>query len=530
MMFVESTASQGEDESFEDAARDLFRHIGDNVRLRSNYIVQRFFENARGGSGYATTADLRTWVMRIARSCYAGDVSAGEPVRAERQLAIVEALCANESPTATAAKLGLSRSQFYRDRQAVTRRIARRLQTFEPEGRKGTAQVEEPLRFFMRRAVAMVDQGFGHRAVAELERLVKDSAPKAVRGILLMHLSGALISLGDTARAIDLQRASKRLLAEDRASAREASILRDLALLTDGRLERALGRYGNSSKRLGAHLKLRINERFSDLESEELLLQLALEASLASYESHRRIEARQYLGTAVALARKLKTVPIEVQVKLELVAGYLSTDGDNGAYWRYRNAEELALAGGSAEGAVAATIALAGHFGHLEQDLRTHEYSMRAIEIARRIEGKDTFATAVLYAGRNLLKTRFWSVLDPLLFDIESFCQSGTPRWARLKEAQGLLLARKCKLIEAEDALKAAESCALALGDNEDQAVMLCHLADVSQLLGRSSNAVSYARCALAVAEGLDSRRLANVRRRARSVADGTQRGMAPRR
>lgn len=491
--------------SFEGDVRDLFRHIHHSGRLRRNPLVMQFFERARDrNADHVALAAIRARIMELARSCYAKDAAVGQKTRAQRRLAIVEALCANESPAATANKLGLSRSQFYRDRQAVARRVSAGLQTQEHSETARTEGLHEPLRLFIRRAVVMVDQGFGHAAVKELERLLSAATSKAARARLLMHLSAAWLSLGDYTRAADCQRTSKQLVIGVQLSNEEASVQSDLAFLLESQLAWATGRQSESRARLDDFVVCRWDKRFDSRESEELLLEVIVEACLSSCESRRMIEARSHLERAVALQRRLGNIGTDVHVDLELAAGYTS-GSEHEAYWRYRSALELALRGGFAQGAAVSSVSLAGHFARRKDDGRAYEYFKRAIEIARGVEGKDTLAMIAVYGGRHLLGTKFWSVLDPMLFDVEPSLEQGTPRWMRLKENQGVVLARTGRAPEAMVALTAAEALGPKVSDRLGYTRVLCHLATLSQRLGRLAEAVDYAQSALSLADEEES-------------------------
>ena len=108
------------------AVRELFRNLRSSTRLRRNPIVRSFFERAASSNDdHVILTTIRSQIMQIAHFCHAQDTTAGYARQARRQLAIVEATCAHEPANMTATKLGLSRSQFYRDRQVILRRVSR---------------------------------------------------------------------------------------------------------------------------------------------------------------------------------------------------------------------------------------------------------------------------------------------------------------------------------------------------------------------------------------------------------------------
>jgi tetratricopeptide (TPR) repeat protein len=481
---------------FEAATRDLFRHIHDSAHLKRNPLVSQFFDNASDRhSEHVAVTSIRTRILEIARTTFETDTAEGRSDLARRQFAIAEALCAKERPTAIADRLGLSRSQFYRDRQIVARRIAAELQLQDASRGALTEGPYEPLRLFIQRAVAMIGQGFAHKAIEEFYGLLKVTATnKSAQGQLLMRLCDAWIALGDTSRASEYLLASRQLIANTRLPEQEEARLRDLDQLMQGRLARAAGTYDEARQTLGAVVARGINEPLMDPQSEEVLLEIAVEACVAAYESRRQEEARRYLQQAADLGARVATIPMNLRVQLEIAAGYTSDPASQlDAYWRYRKALELALAGGSAEGAVLASHLLAFHFARRRDSQRAYEYCLRAIEIARAIEGKDTFATAVVYAGHILVGTRFWRALGPQLFDVEMFCRPGTPRWVRLKDAQGVVLAKAGRPIDAMAALAAAENCAWTPEDRVDRVRRLRHLSSMSARLGRQQDAARYA-------------------------------------
>jgi tetratricopeptide (TPR) repeat protein len=163
--------------SFEVAARHLFRYVHDPLRLRDNPLTARFFEPASSAIGSRAAdrvaldrihAVIRTTATRIRDD----DVAAGRREHAERQYAIVVDGCLGGKPNATiASALGISTTQFYRERAEICTRIARSLR--DSLGREPTTSVTpfDDFQYAIARAATLAEIGNAARAIDEFDRL-----------------------------------------------------------------------------------------------------------------------------------------------------------------------------------------------------------------------------------------------------------------------------------------------------------------------------------------------------------------------
>ena len=118
---------------FEVAARHLFRHINDAKSLRYNPLVRSLHAGAeKGGGDRAVLSALHGRILTEASTLCKDYSAAGSKERAHRQYAIVVALCAGETAAYTAAQLGLSRRQYYRERRGICMRVSRALVAVAP--------------------------------------------------------------------------------------------------------------------------------------------------------------------------------------------------------------------------------------------------------------------------------------------------------------------------------------------------------------------------------------------------------------
>jgi hypothetical protein len=163
-------------ESFNVAARHMFRHLNDAPALRRNPLVSWAFRGVSvRDSSAAVLSAILSQIVNIGRACYAEDIKANRATRAHRQQAVLKSVCAHGSPEQTARELGISVKQFYRDRRAICVRVAQRLQNI------GNRPLSSPGcdigTLAIRRVASLIDKGFFGRAMTECDRIVADASP-----------------------------------------------------------------------------------------------------------------------------------------------------------------------------------------------------------------------------------------------------------------------------------------------------------------------------------------------------------------
>ncbi len=127
----------GSSASLNRAADDLFRHLHEPEHLRRNPLVGKFFESPGSDPGRklhtaAALGQIHDMVRHLAEQCREADLMAGREERALRQHTIVVRQCLGRcSIGEIAAALAISTRQCYRERAAITRRVARLISEYE---------------------------------------------------------------------------------------------------------------------------------------------------------------------------------------------------------------------------------------------------------------------------------------------------------------------------------------------------------------------------------------------------------------
>jgi hypothetical protein len=289
-----------ESSSADSAVRHLFRHLGDAPALRQNPLTGSFFERAKTSrSTHAVVADIRGAIHEAAARCYRDDVNAGQPARAEHQLAIVKAICAHVPAKQSMAQLGLSSRQYYRDRVAICRRVAKLVASAQRTA-SSRLDVGEPLDFLLQRAGALIEQGFSDMASSELERALAQTETPQVKIAALLELSKAAVASGSVERAGETLSAANALLAR-LGEADGAARLRERARYISVRVARAAGKYGDACSLLDAVVGLERPRLGAVREPTEELLGYELESSSICCERSLYDAAQHHYDAAVVL-------------------------------------------------------------------------------------------------------------------------------------------------------------------------------------------------------------------------------------
>jgi tetratricopeptide (TPR) repeat protein len=218
--------------SFEVAARHLFRNVRDVSRLRSNPLTSRFFEPAK--SALASVAADRAAVDRVhnlirsaAKRCRDEDIDAGKSERAERQYAIViESCIEGKGHAPVASSLGISSTQYYRERAEICTRIARSLRDARGDEAETSVPPFDVFQYAVSRAAAYAEIGHPARAIEEYDRLsmCADSDTRKIHALCekaLVHLRRDAFEEADRIARIvrELLDVSTSLTARERAVA-----------------------------------------------------------------------------------------------------------------------------------------------------------------------------------------------------------------------------------------------------------------------------------------------------------------------
>jgi tetratricopeptide (TPR) repeat protein len=520
--------------TFEVAARHLFRHITDMKSLRYNPLVRAMRVGAEnGGADPAVLLAVHGRILKAARALCKDYAAAGSKIRADRQYAIVVGLCDGEAAADTAARLGLSRRQYYRERRTICLRVSRALVQPSP-GRATRFEMSDPLRLLLARAEALLDQGFARRAVGLLDE-ARASLPEGVaRSAVQLRLADALLSLGLAARA-------ERLLTESSVDADTRTggdptsrWLYDHQRLVGARLAIETGRNADA----GRALESLARRRFAEQEPDEETLDTLVECGNWYCQSGKFSHARNMLDRARDVSERLPRVAAHRQIAVTLLAAHCAEDSiDEFGLEHHWLSEALALSisNGSACGMLDAMNGLMGYYVSTGRDDDVYALAEESLCIAQGAEGTRILADVGIEITTMMLRTRYWRTVDPLLFEVEKLAQPGTLRWAVLKHLQGNFLMRAGRYDDGRAALAEAYDAARSVRNRRLESIVLRDLAIVLHHVGSVTEGIEFMRHAVELAEGyagvwslwntyeaaarlLTDRRIARLARQARAA------------
>lgn len=485
--------------SFDAAVRHLFRHLNDAAALRQNPLAKSFFAKSQTRSdNQHALAELRAAILESAAVWSRKDLELGAGHGAVRGYEIVAGICFGTPVLTTAAQLGLSQRQYYRDRRSICTRVARSL-----SGARTTSGIalEEPMRLLLRRASALVDQGFAEKSARLLKAALGDANSPAVKAEILLSLSGALIQYGDISGANSALVAAKRLITESRLPPRQSIVLRAGAQLTGIEFAIAVGDDVAASARLNALIKYMRFDTNGQLD-DELTFRILLESCSFHFQNGRFAEARAALAEAHAVLARIRNAPPELNVYLLVQTAACAEDGSRTAdetRMLYDDALRLSVSRGSARGAFYAMVGLMRAFLWLGDHDEAHKWFDRAFAVARSMEGTKPLLSACI-ASTYMVSTRFWRQVGQQLSHGERFARPTTLKWAIIQGAQGQLLARTGSLNEALQKFQAAVDATAKLRNQRFQSAMLREYGVTLYRLGRRTEAEAFVKEAVALA------------------------------
>ncbi len=485
---------------FEVAVRHLFRHINDAKALRCNPLVRSLCSHAEKRGSSAVLSAVHARILLEARALCNDHAAASSEVRAHRQYAIVAALCSGEAVPHTAGRLGLSRRQYYRERRIICMRVSRALIEATP-GRPTRFEVSDLLRLLLARADALLDQGFARRAVRLLGEARAGLPDGIARSAVQLRLADALISLGHTSRAAGLLNKSREETHARQVSDPTIRWLYDHQLLIDARLAIETGHNADAGRALESLARRRIAERQTD----EQALDALVECGNWYCQNGRFSQARNVLSRARDLHQRLPHVAAQRQIAITLLAAHCAEDAiDEFGLEHHWLSEALALSisNGSACGMLEAISGLMGYYVSAGRDDDVYALAKESLCVAQGTEGTRILADVGVEIVTMLLRTRYWRTVDPLLFEIEKFAQSGTLRWTILKHLQGNFLMRAGRYDRARAPLMAAYEAATSVSNRRLESIVLRDLAVVLYHIGSVTKGVEFMKHAVELAEG----------------------------
>ena len=462
--------------SFEAAARHLFRHVCEIDALRLNPLLRRYFAPGTGSDSFILK-QIHADILKLADSLCQGNGAKGLRA-ARRRREIIAALCAGKDAEATAAALQMSRSHYYRERNALCSRIARALGRISTVGNAGFVIRDDPLRLLFARAESLRDAGSSNEAVRILEdgySRVTEALPKATLGL---GLAVELVFLGQRERAGELLAQARNWQAAN-AGIIESEWLGDMWTLNTARLESQLSGDATAGHGLETLAKRRIAERRHD--------DVTFDAVFLSGEWYRNSgeygEARKMLHHLRGMEQRLGRTVAKRQIGILLLAAYCaekSTDEFELVEQSLREARDLSIANGTVIGALLAISGLIHNDAARGRDDAVYSMAHEALRLADGVDFSGFLGYVVAEIIDALLQTRYWCAAAPLVFDAEHLMAPGTLRHALLKHAQGNFLFKTGRLNRAHKTMIEAYALADRLGNRRlaglvlrDRALML---------------------------------------------------------
>jgi len=497
--------------SFDVAVRHLFRHLDNIELLRRNPLVRALFglaDDPGTQPGGVTLAKIRSKILDAGRACYAEDLAAGSVARAERQFAIVSALCALQPAARIAADLGISAPQFYRDRRTICDRVTRVLM-----GRQSTvnasAYAYDPVRFALSRVSTLVEQGLSVTALAECERIAAQCSDAADKAQTLVAAADTALRLGDAARAEQALRLAREFAASAGQDGADASVLEMTAQLIDYRLAMHIG--ATQSARDILTKLVRESERLGGplADRHDLQVEIALEQSRLSAYVDDIAGSSAAIDRAEEIARRHANAVAAQRVELAVMSAYYAADAmaDPGVrLFRLNEALALAISRGSAMGVLFSSIGLAHQSMAFRDAEQANVYADQALQVAHAMEGMHGLVFTSASLAPVFVQARRWSAVDPLLFELEEHCVPMTDIWMNLKLSQGVMLARSGRNLDALAPLTGAVAGARKLRRRQCETMALREFALASHAAGRPDDAGDFIRAAVKLAESSDDR------------------------
>jgi hypothetical protein len=489
--------------SFGSAVRQLFRHLGDPAALVDNPLVWHLFQPPNGDAG---TEFMRSVIvneiMTAARSCYSKGLAEGKSRLADRELAIISQLCELQSAENIAGRLKISLPQYYRDRRNACVKVAGVLAERQKRGIVATIQ-SNLLRFDLRRAATLIDQGFSARAISQLERLLPNAESTGDLVLILTETSRAAFDLGDVARARKACQVAKGYLSAAAAVSLNDhyDTLRYRVGIEEFQVASVTERPPDAYAILAPLAKEIGWSDYVSFEQDELAIQVLAETCHAAMLAGKIDEAQKAIQRAHEIAQR-EQMPEPVRSQIALMRAYSYEGGENNSSHRLSllsQALKLAQQAGSANAMLTAMLILVDHCAGLGYEDRAKGYGEQAFALATGTEGGHIVAAAADTIVAILLRTRHWDFAEELMNTVAS--PSSPYYLMRAKAHQGQLAACHGDFDAAIRAFTAANELAVELQSTRTGAFVLPGLANAQFLVGSRRQARANALAAIDLLE-----------------------------
>jgi tetratricopeptide (TPR) repeat protein len=311
--------------SFEVATKHLFRHLHNPGELRKNPLTRFFFEES--DSAIETCKADRVAVERVhdtiraaARRFRECDLQAGLNERAHRGYEIVDGCLGRKTVSEIARRLGVSSTQYYRERAQIATRIAAFIRDGSDRVPQPSIEPFDEFRYAMTHAARLTEIGDTQRALDSYRRLIAsiESPARVIEALC----ECALVHLGrgeDDAAARMVQRAERMLGSSDSFSPREREIAGAHTLFV-----RALSTWATQP----AHALTTMADAVAKLDrlpggasdrSKTLCARILFEYGEGLSTFHRLRDAVEALSRAARLAASCHNPPSSLVLRIEIV-------------------------------------------------------------------------------------------------------------------------------------------------------------------------------------------------------------------
>jgi hypothetical protein len=457
--------------SFESAVTHLLRHVNDEFALRNNPLVRKHLVSMRSQRANVLP-QIQSLVLVETESICRQLAAVGQLLHAERRQAIVLALCSGEPAAETARRLGVSISHYYRERQAIGRSLGRALMSSQVPCATNALATDDVLELLVNRANELATRGCDERAAHILEDAYSCLSDGIRRFAIGLELAEELISLGKDARALSLltsfQESNEYLSGQHVAS----EWLRDRIPLREARLITQLFPASSAGSALETLARRRIAERRAD----DVTFTVLHNYGEVSARSGNYRVARSMLQQMRRIDDKLPQLDAKRQVLCALLSARCAEDSVDElgiAQGSCIEALRLGIARGEVTVALDALGKLASHAATVGRDDEVYALANYALRLASDVEGGRAVGHFLVPIISATLRTRHWRATNPLLFRLEALLRPNSVSLALLKHAQGAVLTRMGKFLEAQDSLKQSYEQARTLGNRRIEALAL---------------------------------------------------------
>jgi tetratricopeptide (TPR) repeat protein len=436
--------------SFEVSARHLFRHLSDAAALRRNPLLRSAI-SPNEADDCALVAAIHARIVALADLLCKELSTAGLRLQAVRRLEIVKGLCAGESPAQTAVRLRLSRSQYYRERNAIATAIARALRQLSSTGDPGSVVREDPLRLLFKRAELMRDAGRARESVLVLEDAYSCVSDDFRRSTIGLSLAQELVFLGQFERA----RALLAGAVQPAANGHSGDWLRDVASFFTARLQSQFGSDASAGDGMERLAKQRMGERRVD----DVTLDSVFLAGEGLRNAGRYAEARTMLRHLQKMDRSFVAMVPKRGIAIALLTAWCAEGNPDElgiAETSLHQARELSVSSGSLVGALLAISGVMRLEASRHRDDAAYAMAHEALRMSRGTDFDGFMGYVAAEIVATIVQTRYWRAAAPLLFEADTLTASRPLALAIVKHAQGTYFLRAGRLDRARRALKEA--------------------------------------------------------------------------